>query len=820
MPQQKDFALELKAALKEEAWVDLHEIDVGDVVLSEITAGIEAASDFVLLWTSASSSSSWVRYETHMAFIRYLEDAAINIRVVRLDSTPVPLHLRPLLQARGLSSAPEIADVLLGSPPSRRALRQFVNRNSEIGALEQVLYAGDRGLMWFFGLAGIGKRALAREAIRRLSADASRTATVTVQGGTGFVELHLAVCSATETPLPPVDLTEREAREEAGRIIEEFCAGGGIWLFEEVHHWLEADASANRVLSLVLQSLSVAGVALTERGAIFTSTRRPRLEDRHDSIAELTRVRGLEPGFAVALLRAAGAESDDRELRLAAVQLDGHPLALEVAARTLGSGGQPDWEAHRVTTASTMIGEIRLSDHAGELLEALAAVDGPLPGGAIAGHLKVTPEIYSEAVDEASSYALVEEQLGYLRVHALVRDFYLRALRRRHDFRDRITDLANRSRDAYATAKTGSALQVDALLTTFRLLSWSGRLQEALELHQTAFGTLLQTAIDLYDERRYDMALYYLEAVIASTEDDVRAKLYLARTLANLGRADEARGLMAELLAENPTDVQLLRISGRVEFILRKWVRALEFFERARELRPQWLAVLRDLGQVNIRLERWEAAREELHKAMQLAEPGVYVRLYYSQVLEHFGELSEAHAVAESATRADPENPSVHHRLGRVSLAQGEQRAAREAFERALELDPNFYEGAVSLVGVLLDDNEVAAARNLAARIEGMPGVRPALRKTVQARVALAEGQTERAQQLADEALAVEREAETLTLVIRIAIARLHRDELSTETTRARIDPLLRELGQRGHGSDAEVWGARLAEAATARTAP
>ena len=815
--QQKYFALELRTALQEDAWVDLHEIDVGDVLVTEIAAGIEAASDFVLLWTDASSSSKWVRYETHMAFIRYLEDAAINIRVICLDSTPVPLHLRPLLQARGLSTAPEIAGVLLGSPPSRRALRQFVNRNSEIGALERLLYAGDRGLMWFFGLTGVGKRALAHEALRRLSTDISRTATVTVQGGTGFVELHLMICSATESPLPSTDLTEREAREESARIIEEFCADGGIWLFEEVHHWLEADARANRVLSLVLDSLSVAGVALAERGAIFTSTRRPTLDDRHDSIAEFARVRGLEIGFAVALLRAVGAEGDNRELRVAAEQLDGHPLALEVAAGTLSSNGRPDWETHRATTASAMIGEIRLSVQAEELLETLAAVDGPLPGDAIAAHLKLTPEAYTEAIDEASSYALVEEQHGYLRVHALVRDFYLRALRRRQDFRDRIADLADRARDAYFIAKAGSTEQVDALLTTFRLLSWSDRLQEALELHRTAFGTLLQTAIDLYDERRYDIALHYLEAVIASTEDDIRAKLYLARTLANLGRANEARGVMVELLAKDPADVQLLRISGRVEFILRRWDRALEFFERARELRPEWLAVLRDLGQVNIRLERWEAAREELRKAMQLAEPGVYVRLYYSQVLEHFGELSEAHAVAEAATRVDPENPAVHHRLGRVSLAQGEQGAARAAFEHALKLDPNFYEGAVSLVGVLLDENNVAAARSLVARIETMPGARPALRKVVRARVAAADGDTQHAQQLADEALAAERETDTLTLVVRVAIARLLRGELSAETAKARIEPLLRELAQRGHSREAETWSLRLEEAVVAK---
>jgi hypothetical protein len=63
--RQKDFALALREALEEDAWIDLHEIDVGDILLEEIAAGIEAASDFVLLWTRDSASSRWVKYESH-----------------------------------------------------------------------------------------------------------------------------------------------------------------------------------------------------------------------------------------------------------------------------------------------------------------------------------------------------------------------------------------------------------------------------------------------------------------------------------------------------------------------------------------------------------------------------------------------------------------------------------------------------------------------------------------------------------------------------------------------------------------------------------
>src|SRR5262249_3094686 len=125
----KPVALALKDRLAGDAWVDLHEIDVGDLLLDEISAGIDGATDLVLRWSEPSAASKWVRFELHMAFIRWLEDSAVAIRVVCLDATPVPLYLRPFLQARGKTNPEEIADVLIVGTPPPVTRRAFLNRN-------------------------------------------------------------------------------------------------------------------------------------------------------------------------------------------------------------------------------------------------------------------------------------------------------------------------------------------------------------------------------------------------------------------------------------------------------------------------------------------------------------------------------------------------------------------------------------------------------------------------------------------------------------------------------------------------------------------
>jgi tetratricopeptide (TPR) repeat protein len=472
-----------------------------------------------------------------------------------------------------------------------------------------------------------------------------------------------------------------------------------------------------------------------------------------------------------------------------------------------------DWEAQRVSTAQGLLGQLSLDDRTESLLEALAALDGPLPGEQIAEHLGLTSEQYGHAVGVASSYTLVEERGGFLRIHPLIRDFYVRVLRRRGDYRDRIADLATRSRSFLLLSPHDSKVRVDSLLTTFRLLSWSGRLSEALELHSTLFGTLMETAIDLYNERRYEDALAYFEAVIESTEANETAKLYAARTLAYLRRADEARGMIEDLLQSRANDPELLRVRGRIEVILRNWKSAVEYFERARQRRPKSVAILRDLGQVNIRLERWEAARESLERAMELREPGGFVRSYYSQVLEHFGELDEARSVIESAIRVDPENPQFRHRLGRIAMRQNDMGAARRELERALSLDSSYHEAGISLVSLLLEAGEVKAARELLERVQRMPSVRPALLSTIMARVALAEGDCESARKLVHAALGHEREAESLLLALRIEVNCFGRGGESSKRVRARTEPLLGELRARALHREETEWRARVDEA-------
>jgi tetratricopeptide (TPR) repeat protein len=814
--RDKAVAVELAEALRGQAWIDLYELELGDILLEEIAAGIQDATDFVLLWSKHSAESKWVRFEFHMAFVRHLEDNAIAIRIVLLDDAPVPLTFRPFLHSGVVQSAAEAAERVEGRPPRVRSRRAFINRNAEVDAIEAALYSPRVGHLWLWGMNGIGKRAIAGQALQRVVADRTLIRAIEVRPGTGFVELDLIVSALIGAEPPPPTLTEKQAAEHVAAVVGNYASAGGIWSFAEAQHWLDEEGRPGVVLDAVLNALAQNGTTEPGKLAVVTSTRRPTLRGTVAQAGHLHSVRGLKGDFGVALLRSNGAEAPDDILRQASEQLDGHPLALEIVAPKLGDT-EPDWEDFRARAATGVVDQLRLEPVTETLLERLAAVDGPFPAESYAHHLAISSDQLQRAIDEGIAYSLIDQrEVGLLTLHPLIRDFYMRAFRRRDTFLRDTSDLADRARAQLNDATPGTATYVEALLVTFRLLCWAGRLREALDVRQNLYGTLYETAVELYNQRRYEDARRYLELVVQSTDDHRSARLYLARTLAYLGEVTQARAMMDEMLEESPDDYHVWRIRGRVEYIAREFSSAVRFYERANELRPGMPSVLRDLGQARMRVEDWFGARAALQGAIdrQRRDPDPYLAFQYSQVLEHFGEYQEASRMVAQAIRRDPHNAVFHHRRGRIAEALGDRATAAREYEECLRLEPDYVESVLSLASMAIGDNDLDRARSLLRRAQRVRNARPAVLLNIEAKLYLKERDFDLAREVVERALREERDIPSLDLAARIeleAIAtgaarcsdvsdgvRRYAEEIRVKGNAKQADAVLAELVARG----------------------
>lgn len=788
----KPLALELKRLLDGNAWVDLHELDVGDLLLKQISDGIENASDFTLLWSESSAESRWVSFELHMAFIRWLEDSAIAIRVIRLDTTPVPLYLRPFLQARGATDAASIAKALAGERPAPHARKPFLNRNQEIGAIEEALYGVDVRALFVCGLPGIGKRSLVREALTRLTIGANASHTISVTAATAETELNLLVSRAVGGNEVEDGSGVHEALADALAKLEQFAELGGIWVFEGVEHWLREDGAPGRILSAILE-----GAYAREgysRLIILTSRRRPRIAQVESRVSSFF-LNGLAAPHGLMLLKNLGASQPDAELVSVVKELDGHPLALEVVAPRLPLTAA-DLREQRHEIATDLVDPSTIAPATWLMLELLALADGPLAGEDLAAMLETDADGFKRDVAEASHYSLVVyDGLGSLSLHPLVRDYFLRSFRSSPKHKERTARVAEYMRTAVERLQRTDPQYVPSLLAAVKLLGLAGRFDEARDLRGGLTGTLTQTALELYHERRYAEALPFLDEALTGIDEVDRNTLQLkAKSLAYLGRLGEARDLGDHLVEANPTDPSVLRDRGRIEFIGRNWPDAISFFQKAIPHRHNPAQLWSDIAQARMRMDDWTGAVAAARIAIDRGGDTPWTLALYAEALENLDEVEEAERVMARAVSREPANAAYRHRLGRIAQRTGNSALAMEQFRKSGEIDGNYFQSLLSLASMLADTGELDGARTELERAMRVPGVPMGVSKNVEAKISLLSGNTSGAASSIAAALDDVRDAANIALAVRVWIARAEAGEVSTGQARAQVTSLSKEL--------------------------
>jgi tetratricopeptide (TPR) repeat protein len=182
------------------------------------------------------------------------------------------------------------------------------------------------------------------------------------------------------------------------------------------------------------------------------------------------------------------------------------------------------------------------------------------------------------------------------------------------------------------------------------------------------------------DSRRYAEAQPILEDLTMKWPDQPRFARHLAQCYLALGRREEAKTLLRQLIDYHPTSSTQRREAQRgVE-------------ESADVLASPEVAV-------------------------QQPQPRPWADLLMGIIHFQEGDLDAALACLLNAERADPHLPDIHLRIGDTYLRQGRIGDADRAFQRALEIDGDSSEARLGLGAVRLRQrrNEEAAEQTLLA---------------------------------------------------------------------------------------------------------
>jgi tetratricopeptide (TPR) repeat protein len=778
------------------------------------------ASDLVILWSARCEQNPNLPWLLNPGFVHRLATVArVAIWLFRLDAAMPPLDLAAFSKGGGVPDADLIATKLKGRPPVAPAGERFFGR-AEYGPKFDAVFYGRLGMLWLCGLAGVGKRTLARRQAQRYDPHGHRTQRMVLRPGMREVELDLQlVANMRETTaalreVEPVSSSDRpdSARLGFSKHVKDAASHAAVWLFEDAQHLLSDDQGPNEVLRRLLYDLrDYAGVTDYRYMAVLTSTRRPRLPPELAEISVIEDLRGLDEVAGVNLLRSRGAEFvEEPVLRRCAVELDGHPLALEIAAQTIAEG-QYDWEQTRVRAATEVLASTALSTETHALLEALAVVDGPILAERLAAYLRMDGPAYRSALAEALSYSLVSDaEDGYPRLHPLVRDYFLQDFRQRDDQRERADELAGEMLAFLDTLTPGSRLHVSCALATFRLLGMALRIHDARAVRANLLGPIFEAGVELYRQQRWRDALASFDVIVSWYDDHLEALLYRARCLARLGDLAEARKTMAGLLDRHPNDRQVLRVAGRVAYIARDWLEAIGYYRRALDRGTPFPPLLRDLAQALLMVEEWQRAREVLEQLVDYGWGNAYTFGLLADVLDRVGAGAEALENARLACRYDRRNPQHLRRLGELSRRAGHFVQAREAYERALAIDPRSQDARLGLAATLLDLGDAGKSQRMLAGVRTDRLGSQAEYRLLAARHAIRTGDLKQARKLAQQDIGETDSPLLLRTAAEVHLALLEADAVDPEAGTRRVRELIARLRRVRAIPDAEDLAARL----------
>ena len=145
---------------------------------------------------------------------------------------------------------------------------------------------------------------------------------------------------------------------------------------------------------------------------------------------------------------------------------------------------------------------------------------------------------------------------------------------------------------------------------------------------------------------------------------------------------------------------------------------ALEYFDKAIEEDPQFLAAHNNRGRVLNNLRRYEDAAEAFRTAVKIRPDFAEAHNNLGHVYRAMGEMERAGDCFMDAIRIDPEYALAYHNLGTVRMELSKPEEALQAFRKSVELNPNDVLALTNL-GVILHnlgrpDLRLSHAQNLA----------------------------------------------------------------------------------------------------------
>ncbi|CAI8933781.1 XrtA/PEP-CTERM system TPR-repeat protein PrsT [Methylocaldum szegediense] len=244
-----------------------------------------------------------------------------------------------------------------------------------------------------------------------------------------------------------------------------------------------------------------------------------------------------------------------------------------------------------------------------------------------------------------------------------------------------------------------------------------GALQEAEDALVKVTGALpdhlpsrLLLGVVAYRQGKYESAENNLAQYVRTFPEQLPAAKLLAATQMKLGRPSEAIRTLKGLEDRASDDSQFFALLGSAYLQAKQYDSATEYLNRASELAPNVASVKAQLALGRIASGQMEQAVDDLKSAVELDQNLLQADVLLVLALIQQKKLDEAVAAAEKMKGKMPGDPMPHNLLGAAYMAKGNTEKAREHWQQALRLKPDYATAALNLAKLDLSGNNPDAA--------------------------------------------------------------------------------------------------------------
>lgn len=197
---------------------------------------------------------------------------------------------------------------------------------------------------------------------------------------------------------------------------------------------------------------------------------------------------------------------------------------------------------------------------------------------------------------------------------------------------------------------------------------------------------------------------------------DKAPNLRLARRLlvsVHVGQREPVRALEAlqPLLKERTDDVALLNLAGQVYAMNGDFARSEEYFGRASAADPKNAQFRTRLGVSRLAGGEVDQAFQDLEAASALDATNIQADITLIMAHLRRNEVAKAMAAVQTLEKKRPNDPVTFNMKGGVLIASKDTAGARKAFEKALELKPDFLPALSNLARLDIGEKQIDVAR-------------------------------------------------------------------------------------------------------------